>query len=536
MKLTRLGFFLLAFAPLFARADGGDEVVVLYNSRVPESKMVAQHYAAARNVPAKQIFSFAITPGEVITRADFTDDLQKPLAADLVKAKLWKFGEAKIAANGNVPEHTEERVVESKIRYAVLCWGMPLKIAPDDSIKEPDAKALGANFQHNEASVDSELAWLPLLKMKVQLTGPLPNLLYTCTNQTMLSPLNGLLLVARLDGPTPQIANALVDKAMEAESNGFWGRAYFDARGLMRGNPYFLGDEWLTTGAAICKQEGFDTETDTNEELFPASYPLSQIAVYAGWYSRETVGPFTLPKVEFMPGAFAYHLYSLSAETLRDPTRNWCGTLLAKGATCTMGCVYEPYLQFTPNIAFFLQSFFNGYTFGEAAWVSQPALSWQTTVIGDPLYQPFKKSPPEIHAQLAREKNPLIEWSFNRLVNLDLVHGLRAPQLANFLENVPATAQSAVLTEKLANLYDESGKTESAIDTWQRALTLKPTPQQRIRIRRTLADKLVADGRDADAAENWRQLIAEEPDYSGLPIVREKLQELEQKIAAEKKK
>jgi uncharacterized protein (TIGR03790 family) len=536
MKKFLLIIFFIAFALRLARAEDGDEVVVLYNSHVPESKMVAEHYAAARKIPAQQIFSFAITPGEVISRSDFTDDLQKPLAADLVKAKLWKFGEAKIAANGNVPEHAEERVVESKIRYAVLCWGMPLKIAPDTTVKEPSAKSLSLEFQHNEASVDSELAWLPLLKMKVQLTGPLPNLLYTCTNRTLLSPLNGVLLVARLDGPTPQIANALVDKAMAAESNGFWGRAYFDARGLMRGNPYFLGDEWLTTGAAICRQEGFDTETDTNEELFPASYPLSQIAIYAGWYSREAVGPFTLPKVEFMPGAFAYHLYSLSAETLRDPARNWCGTLLAKGATCTMGCVYEPYLQFTPNIAFFLQSFFNGYTFGEAAWASQPALSWTTTVIGDPLYQPFKKSPPEIHAQLAREKNPLIEWSFNRLVNLDLVHGLRAPQLANFLENVPATAQSAVLTEKLANLYDESGKTASAIDAWQRALILNPTPQQRIRIRRTLADKLVADGRDADAAENWRQLITEAPDYSGLPIVREKLQELEQKIAAEKKK
>jgi tetratricopeptide (TPR) repeat protein len=200
-----------------------------------------------------------------------------------------------------------------------------------------------------------------------------------------------------------------------------------------------------------------------------------------------------------------------------------------------MGCVYEPYLQFTPNVAFFLQSFFNGYTFGEAAWASQPGLSWATTVIGDPLYQPFKKTPQALHAQLTREHNPLLEWSFNRIVNLDLVHGLRAPQLALFLENLPITAQSAVLTEKLANLYDACGKPESAVDTWQRALTLNPTPQQRIRIRRTLADKLVADGRDADAAENWRQLIAEEPDYPGLPIVQEKLRELEQKIAAEKK-
>ncbi|HEY4417633.1 MAG TPA: TIGR03790 family protein [Verrucomicrobiae bacterium] len=538
--MTRLGIFLLAItaqlAPQLARAAAGDEVVVLYNSRVPASKTVAEHYAAMRHVPAKQIFSFALTTDEVMRRGDFTDDLQKPLVADLVKAKLWKFGEAKIAATANQPAHTEERVVESKIRYAVLCYGMPLKIAPDPTLKESSAKTLDINFQHNEASVDSELAWLPLVKMKVTLTGPLPNLFYTCTNRTLLSPQNGILLVARLDGPTLEIANSLVDKAMEAESNGLWGRAYFDAQGYKKNDAFYLGDQWMFDGATICREHGLDTETDTNGETFPASYPLSQIAIYAGWYAGGACGPFAQPKVEFMPGAFAYHLHSLSADTIRSATHNWCGPLLAKGATCTMGCVYEPYLQFTPNIAFFLQSFFNGYTFGEAAWASQLALSWQTTVIGDPLYQPFKKSPPELYAQLTREHNPLVEWPLNQLVNLDLVHGLRAPQLANFLENLPATAHSAVLTEKLANLYDQWGKPSSAIAAWQRALTLNPTPQQRIRIRRILAQKLVADGRDADAAKNWRQFIAEAPDYPGLPIVREELHQLEQKIAAQKTK
>jgi uncharacterized protein (TIGR03790 family) len=540
MKMIWLGILLLTItalaSPSVMRAEGGNDVIVLYNSRVPESKMVAEHYAAMRQVPTNQIFSFALTTGEVMRRGDFIDDLQKPLADDLVKAGLWKFGEITIPATAKQPEHTEQRVAESKIRYAVLCYGMPLKIAPDATIKESSAKSLGLEFQHNEAAVDSELAWLPLLKMKVQLTGPLPNLLYTCTNRAMISPLNGLLLVARLDGPTPEIANRLVDKAMEAESNGFWGRAYIDARGYKTGDPYYLGDQWMLTGSTICQQQGFDTETDTNWETFPTSYPMSQIAIYCGWYAGDVCGPFTLPKVEFMPGAFAYHLHSLSAETLRSTTHNWCGPLLAKGATCTMGCVYEPYLQFTPNVAFFLQSFFNGYTFGEAAWTSQPALSWQTTIVGDPLYQPFKKAPPELHAQLARDHNPLIEWSFNRLVNLDLAHGLRAPKLADFVENLPATAQSAVLTEKLANLYDAWGKPDSAIAAWQRALTLKPTPQQRIRIRRTLAKKLVAAGRDADAAENWRQLIAEAPDYPGLPIVREELRQLNEKITAAKAK
>ena len=128
---------LLLLTPLVARA-GGDEVVVLYNSQVPASKTVAEHYAAVRHVPAGQIFSFALTTNEVITRADFRDFLQLPLAAKLEETGLWQFGEAQIAATGKTPAHTETRVVQTKIRYAVLCYGMPLKIARD---ADPDSLA-----------------------------------------------------------------------------------------------------------------------------------------------------------------------------------------------------------------------------------------------------------------------------------------------------------------------------------------------------------------------------------------------------------
>ncbi|HZI33019.1 MAG TPA: TIGR03790 family protein, partial [Candidatus Binatia bacterium] len=516
--------------PLFVRA-GGDEVVVVYNSQMPASKAVAEHYAAVRHVPARQIFGFGLTTNEVMTREDFTDFLQKPLAQKLEDAGLWKFSKVATFSSPGKPEPEEFRVTESKIRYAVLCYGVPLKIAPSSTLKELAGKLMGDQFRRNEASVDSELAWLPRLRMKVPLTGPLPNPLYGCTNRAELNCTNGLLLVSRLDGPTPEIANGLVDKAVEAENSGLWGRAYFDARGLATNDNYYLGDAWMMAGAEICRQLGFEVETDTNGLTLPASFPMSHIAIYAGWYSGEPCGPFTQAKMEFMPGAFAYHLNSFSADTIRSTTRNWCGPLLAKGATCTMGCVYEPYLQFTPNIAEFLQTLGNGYTFGEAAWVSQNALSWQNTVIGDPLYQPFKMSPAELHAQLAREKNPLIEWSFDRIVCLDLLHGMRAPQLIRFLANVPATAHSAVLTEKLATLYDAMGMPDSAIETWQNALKLNPSPQQRLRIRLVLGEKLAARNMTAEAMKNYKSLLAESPGYPGKNSIEDKIQSLEQKLS-----
>jgi hypothetical protein len=270
---------------------------------------------------------------------------------------------------------------------------------------------------------------------------------------------------------------------------------------------------------------------DKKPGTFPPDFPMSQVAIYCGWYDANVSGPFTLPQVEFMPGAFAYHLHSYSASTVRSTNEYWAGPLLAKGATCTLGCVYEPYLTGTPNVAALLARWIGGrLTFGEAAWAAQPVLSWQITVIGDPLYRPFGKLEQPLHEDLLRRHSPLIEWSYLRLMNLDRVRGLSATQLAGFLENLDATTNSAVLTEKLADYYDLLGKPSSAIDTYQLALTRNPSPQQRIRIRLTLGDRLVTQSRETEAIENYKRLLQEAPDHPCRPAVEAKLTALEQKL------
>ena len=477
MKNVLLQFALLisTLAPASARAGGG-EVVVVYNSRLPESKAVAEYYARSRQVPENQVFGFALTTNEEMSRLEFSDTLQMPLAHRLEGGGLWKFASFTNAATNNEPKRVIRRVAASKIRYAVLCYGVPLKIAPDADLLESASTNLPPQFQRNEAAVDSELAWLPLIEMKPALAGPLPNWVYGATNAASLNPTNGILLVARLDGPTATIARGLVDKALQAERDGLWGRAYFDARGLTQAQTnYWLGDEWILGAAQIARALGFETVVDDTPDLFPASFPMSHIAIYAGWYSDSACGPFQLPKVEFMPGAFAYHLHSFSATTLRSTSQGWCGPFVAKGATCTMGCVYEPYLTLTPNVALFLERFTIGqFTFGEAAWAAQPALSWQTTVVGDPLYRPFGKSPTELHQELTERHSPLVEWSFLRLVNVDLARGRSAAYLANLIETTGVATNSAVLTEKLADLYAMEGKTNAAMDADESALTPEP--------------------------------------------------------------
>ena len=205
--------------------------------------------------------------------------------------------------------------------------------------------------------------------------------------------------------------------------------------------------------------------------------------------------------------------------------------LLAKGATATMGCVYEPYLGATPDVAVFAARWlFHGFTFGEAAYAAQPVLSWQTTVVGDPLYRPFAKNAELLHRELALRHNKLVEWSYLRLVNLNQAASKPVASLAALLEQLDTTKGSAVLTEKLADLYAAQGKPSSSVYESLKALKLDPSPQQRLRIRLSLGEKLVALDRSPEAYENYRQLLQEHPLYPDKLAIYKKLLPLAQKL------
>ena len=531
-----LSVLLVSAGAFSVRADSGDEVIVVHNTRVPESKNVAEYYANRRHVPMNQILGLPLSTGEEMSRDEFRDSLQRPLARWLEEKNLWRIRLRTVPPTNDIPGRVEWVVITSKIRYAVLCYGVPVRIAPDPNLNEHTPENLRPEFRRNEAAVDSELALLPLIEQNPLLAGPWKNPLYGATNSTWLHPTNGVLMVTRLDGPSAMIARGLVDKAIEAETGGLWGRAYFDLRNISDPS-YKIGDDMIRGAAEVCRRSGFETIVDDNPATFPPEFPMSQIAFYCGWYDSVVSGPFTRPNVEFMPGAFAYHLHSASAANVRSATQNWVGPLLAKGATITMGCVYEPYLSGTPDIAVFLSRFISsGFTFGEAAYAGQGVLSWQTTVIGDPLYRPFGRSPPQLYQELEKKQGNLIEWSYLRAANMNLVKGRPVGEVAQYLEQLETTKQSAVMTEKLADLYAAQGKPESAIETYQKALKLNPSPQQRVRLRLTLGEKLTAvdpgenKNKYKDALEDYEALLRENPDYPNKLDIFQKLLPLAQKL------
>ena len=505
---------------VFAK-EGGEAVVVVYNTEVPESKGVADYYAARRHVPGNQIIGLKLPTVEDISRAAYRDDFEKPLLKFLDAQKLLVF-----EPDDSKAEPGARKVKEATIRYIVLCYGVPLRVWEDEKLKEPGEDKLQEVLRRNGAAVDSELCLLPWPNPNRMLAGFIPNPCYGATNPASINPERGLLMVARLDGPDATIARGLVDKAMEAESNGLWGRAYFDERGLPKDSNLRTGDDWIAAAASATRNYGFETVVDDQPETFSAGFPMSQIALYAGWYDWDVSGPFSRPKVEFMPGAFAYHLHSYSAQTLRSTTKHWCGPLLAAGATATMGCVNEPYLTGTPNLAIFFTRWLFGFTFGEAAYASQGPLSWQTTVVGDPLYRPFGQDPRKLQEKLLANHSPMIEWSHLRVINLSLMHGVAPAKMIDYLHEVDTTAHSAVLTEKMGDLYQMQGQTDLALKSWQHALTLNPTPMQMVRVALLVGDTLAANSHEEQALATYDAFLQGNPSYPDAVAVYRKMEPL----------
>lgn len=514
MTMSRIRFctvaltlFSLTFVSVAPAADSGQSVVVVYNSKVPASREVAEHYAQAREVPTNQLVGLELPEGEGMTRAQFRFDLQEPLYKKFTDAGWFK---TKVDLSTG---RLGEKVVESSVRYLVLCYGVPVRIQPEPTLTEPNTSKLSAEMRRNEAAVDSELVWLPIMKMYPLVSGPMQNEFFGQTNASIFNPTNGILLTARLDGPSPEIAKSLVDKALSAETNGLWGRAYFDTRGITQGS-FKEGDDWIQAAAGISHQLGFPTVVDKLPATFSTNFPMSEIAFYAGWYDANVSGPFTAKNVDFMPGAFAYHLHSFSAANIRSASQNWVGPLLNKGATATIGYVYEPYLGGTLDVGVFAARFLHeGFSFGEAAWAASRVISWQTTVVGDPLYRPFALTAQQLHERLAKRHDPLIEWSHLRVVDLNEVIGSRKTELVKYLEDIPDTNESAVLSEKLGDLYAEIGKPNSAVLMYRRALNLATHTPQRARILLSLADKLLADGKQQEAWDTLESYGSEFPEY-----------------------
>lgn len=376
-------FTLQADLPSEALEKEGDlaaRVIILANSRSPESVRLAGFYAEKRAVPAANIIALPLPEAESITWREFIDQVWQP-----VQDELHRRGWIEGTGSHLLDRLGRRRFVfsENRISYLVVCRGVPLRIYNDPTLLEEKAgRKINPELNKNEAAVDAELSLLA--HGDYEITALLPNPLF---NNDRPPPLDAQMVVkvTRLDGPSWESARHLVTSALEAERTGLLGRYYVDLKG-----PVPEGDRWLQETEKQLKELGFDGDTESTGATFGAAARFDAPVLYFGWYTGVLNGPFARAGFVFPPGAVALHIHSFSAPTLHSDSAAWCGPLVARGVAATVGNVFEPYLGFTHRPDSLLRALSQGKNFGDAVYYALPALSWQAVALGDPLYRPFK--------------------------------------------------------------------------------------------------------------------------------------------------
>lgn len=433
MKLTRWQKVVIAvLLPLLPGREllalEPNEILVVVNKDNPSSVELGRYYCQQRKIPEKNIVALSLgnTLADSISRDDYDKSIAEPVRERLtrddagrrIKCLLTTYGVPYKVGQRAVLKDQQQRLgqlISDAERYKKELDGTSANgesAGVQNRIKKELTRVQNEidriSGKDTQASVDSELSMV--LFGSYELYRWQPNQL----NKKNGYPYELILtiMVCRLDGPTPQIAKGLIDKAIAAEKTGLQGIAYIDSRGIADDKqPYSIAhfDQSLRDLALLLRLRtglgdpasprfaeargprrnriNLEVKEERTEKLFEhGSCPNT--AIYCGWYSlKKYVDAF-----DFVDGAIGYHIASLEAADLRDPNSSqWCPAMLVDGITATLGAVNEPYLHAFPNASDFFLELLNGRCLVEAFYRTQPFCSWQLVLIGDPLYTPFKK-------------------------------------------------------------------------------------------------------------------------------------------------
>ncbi len=378
-----------------------NEILVIVNSDIDASKKLGDYYCSRRNIPQENILGLHLGAGltDLITRENYDSNIAEPVRKFLsqpdspnIKCILTTYGVPFKVGPRILTEQQQENL--KKLDTSVKDHERELKNSPQD--KHPQIKKeintlkkeiSSITASQTDAALDSELS--VVLSGPYELHGYLLNQLNRHFNYP--KELITTIMVSRLDGPSLEIAEGLVDKALTAEKNGLHGNAYIDSRGMAddkKLSSYGSFDQKMRSLAVLLRfRTKFEVKEERTEKLFGAQ-SCPNTAIYCGWYSlRKYVDSF-----DFVDGAIGIHVASLEAVDIRDSnSTQWCPSLLVHGVTATYGPVAEPYLNAFPDPQEFFLELIEGKCLAEAFYRTLPFCSWQIMLIGDPLYTPFAK-------------------------------------------------------------------------------------------------------------------------------------------------
>lgn len=398
-----------AVFPVSAWSLNADQLLIVSNRAVSASGRLARTYMERRAVPKENWLQVNTTDREQIERADYEKQIAAPLREFLLKHDpqgtryrciVLMYG---LPLRVQAPPFTEEEQSRKKELQQRL-KRLEKSIALLDEEQETERKGLQQEAAavrrivlrrrqfHQGAAIDSELALIR--EEPYPLKGWTPNRLFLGYSGSARDKLlKKVLLVSRLDGPSPEVVRRMIDDSLAAEQTGLTGMAYFDARwprpGDVPTSAYRRYDAAIhNTAGLLRRSDAVLVVLDDQERLFQSGQAPAA-ALYNGWYSLgEYVDAF-----DWVQGAVGFHVASGECTTLKkEGSRVWCKAMLEDGVAATVGPVAEPYLQSFPSPEIFFGCLVQGRReLAECYAMANPFWSWQMVLLGDPLYRPFKK-------------------------------------------------------------------------------------------------------------------------------------------------
>lgn len=508
------GLLAVALIAQPARADQplAPATVVIYNKNAPDSVDLAKFYAQQRGIPRDHLIGLACPFDEEISRDDYDATIAEPLRDTFEKRQWWTV------------RNSDQRksVTATTIRFAAVMKGVPLKVKPTATPYPGDEPGGGPINSRNEASVDSELSVLGYFSPRI--SGVIQNPYFQSFRAIAEFDSAALLLVCRLDAPTSATVRRMITDGIAAEKNGLWGRGYVDA--AQNSTPGFqVGDDWMKNIQNQLHKVGVPVVFENTPAVFPDGYPMNDCALYYGWYAGGITGPFTQVDFRFIQGAIAVHIHSYSASTLRDPGANWVGPLLSRGATGSLGNVYEPYLQLTHHLDVFNDRLLHGFTFAESAYMSVLALSWMNVAVGDPLYRPYASW---LQLDAARDSGrgaaPWRAYHDFAVKN----SSLSAADYRARLRQVAVRSRNGLMIEDLGSMEMQDGNFAAATNYFQLARGCYSKRDDILRSVLEEADGWLKQKKPKRALELVRSTLRIVPDTPAAPLLRK----IEQSIVA----
>jgi uncharacterized protein (TIGR03790 family) len=503
--MKRLMLLLVIVLVIEARAEEPlpPQTIVVFNSAQPESVALAKFYTEKRGVAHDHLVGLDCSAEEEITRDEYDATIAGPLRDVFDERGWWKVREN---ADG------EKRVETLTIHFVAIIKGMPLKIRATAAPYHDDKPGAGAVESRNEASVDSELSALALFNP--QISGAFTNRYFQSYKPIRDFNEMPVLLVTRLDAPEYATVRRMITDALEAEKNGLWGRAYVDAA-RNTGGGLQVGDDWMAGIVEQLHKVGVPVVYENTPAIFPEGYPMSDCALYYGWYSGNIAGPFTQPGFKFVPGAIAAHIHSYSAATLRDPNSGWTGPLLARGAAASVGNVYEPYLELTAHLDILNDRLLHGFTFAESVYMASRVLSWMDIAVGDPLYRPYFNWT-QVEMKSSSSKTAGVWRGYHEFA----VKNTDAPDFRSQAHTFASRTHNAPMMEDLALMELQEKNFSGAIGQLQQARAGYSKREDIVRCVLEECGALVQSGKPKRAIELARMVLRIVPDSPAAPLLR----------------